>query len=89
MHDAFDFAHHEETLKSIKAQFELAQILTLILQDVCGCYNFIWSYAKDSQFCALSSYFLGFCKHVIFREAYIKEYKRWTRGNQGVVGCPC
>jgi hypothetical protein len=31
-----------------------------------------------------------FCKHAIFREAYIKEYRRRTGGkNQGVVRCPC
>jgi hypothetical protein len=34
--------------------------------------------------------FIGLCKHAIFREAYIKEYRRRTRGqNQGVVRCPC
>ena len=51
VHDAFDFAHHEETLKSIKPQTEQAQILILMLQDVCSCCDFIQSYAKDSQFC--------------------------------------
>ena len=55
MHDAFDFAHHEDTLKSIKPQSEQARILTLILQDVCSCCDFIQSYAKDSQFCTSSS----------------------------------
>jgi hypothetical protein len=55
MHDAFDFAHHEDTLKSIKPQSEQARILTLMLQDVCSCCDFIQSYAKDSQFCTLSS----------------------------------
>ena len=55
MHDAFDFAHHEDTLKSIKPQSEQAQILTLMLQDVCSCCDFIQSYAKDSQFCTSSS----------------------------------
>ena len=51
MHDAFDFAHHEDTLKSIKPQSEQARILTLMLQDVCSCCDFIHSYANDSQFC--------------------------------------
>jgi len=54
MHDAFDFAHHEDTLKSIKPDSKQAEILTLILQDVCSCGDFIQSYAKDSQFCMLS-----------------------------------
>jgi hypothetical protein len=55
MHDAFDFAYHEDTLKSIKPQSEQARILTLMLQDVCSCCDFIQSYAKDSQFCTSSS----------------------------------
>jgi hypothetical protein len=55
MHDAFDFAHHEDTLKSIKPQSEQARILTLMLQDVCSCCDFIRSYATDSQFCMSSS----------------------------------
>ena len=54
MHDAFDFAHHEETMKSIRPESKQAQILTLMLQDVCNCCDFIQSYAKDSQFCMLS-----------------------------------
>jgi hypothetical protein len=55
MHDAFDFAHHEDTLKSIKPQSQQARILTLMLQDVCSCCDFIQSYANDSQFCTSSS----------------------------------
>ena len=57
MHDAFDFAHHEDNLliKSIKPQSDQARILTLMLQDVCSCCDFIQSYAKDSQFCTPSS----------------------------------
>ena len=54
MHDAFDFAHHEDTLKSVKPQSEQARILTFMLQDVCSCCDFIQSYAKDSQFCRSS-----------------------------------
>ncbi len=55
MHDAFDFAHHEDTLKFIKPNSKQAKILTLMLQDVCNCGDFIQSYAKDPQFCMLSS----------------------------------
>ncbi len=55
MHDAFDFAQHEDTLKSIKPDSKQAKILTLMLQDVCSCSDFIQSYAKDSGFCKLSS----------------------------------
>ena len=55
MHDAFDFAHHEDTLKSIKPQSEQARTITLMLQHVCGCCDFIQSYAKDVQFCTSSS----------------------------------
>jgi hypothetical protein len=55
VHDAFDFAHHEDTLKSVRPQSEQARILTLMLQDVCSCCDFIQSYATDSQFCASSS----------------------------------
>ncbi len=55
MHDAFDFAHHEDTLKSIKPKSKQAEILTMMLRDVCSCSDFIQSYAKDSQFCMLSS----------------------------------
>ena len=55
MHEAFDFAHHEDTLRSIRPQSEQARILTLILQDVCSCCDFIQSYTKDSQFCTSSS----------------------------------
>jgi hypothetical protein len=54
MHDAFDFSHHEDTLKSVKPESEQARILTLMLQDVCTCCDFIQSYAKDSQFCTSS-----------------------------------
>ncbi len=54
IHDAFDFAHHEDTVKSIKPDSQQAKILTLMLQDVCNCSDFIQSYAKDSQFCMSS-----------------------------------
>ncbi len=55
MHDAFDFAHHEDTLKSTKPGSKQAKIFTLMLQDVCNCSDFIQSYAKDEQFCKSSS----------------------------------
>jgi hypothetical protein len=57
MHDAFDFAHHEDALsiKSIKPQSEQARILTLMLQDVGSCCDFIQSYARDSKLCTSSS----------------------------------
>ena len=51
MHDAFDFTRHEETLKSVTPKSQQAKILTLMLQDVCGCCDFILSYTKDSRFC--------------------------------------
>ena len=54
MHGAFDFAHDEDTLKSVKPDSKQAEILTLMLRDVCSCGDFIRSYAKDSQFCMLS-----------------------------------
>ncbi len=55
MHDAFDFARHEDTVKFIKPKSKQAEILTLMLRDVCSCSDFIQSYTKDSQFCRLSS----------------------------------
>ncbi len=56
MHDAFDFAQYEDTLKSINPDSKQAKILTLMLEDVCNCGDLIQSYAKDSGFCKLSSY---------------------------------
>ncbi len=55
MHGAFDFAHHEDTVKCIKPDSKQAEILTLMLRDICSCGDFIQSYAKESQFCMLSS----------------------------------
>ena len=54
MHDAFDFTQHEDTLKSVKPNSKQAEIITLMLRDVCSCSDFIQSYTKDSQFCTLS-----------------------------------
>ncbi|KAH9032419.1 hypothetical protein EDB85DRAFT_1245516 [Lactarius pseudohatsudake] len=50
MHDAFDFANQEDRFKAIRHDSRQAQILTLMLQHVCNCCDFIRSYAKDSQF---------------------------------------
>ena len=54
MHDAFDFANQEDILKSTKRESKQAQILTLMLQHVCHCSDFIQSYTKDPQFCTSS-----------------------------------
>ena len=56
MHDAFDFTRYEDTLKSIKPDSKQAEILTLMLRDVCSCSDFIQSYTKDKLFCTLSSH---------------------------------
>ncbi|KAH8994777.1 hypothetical protein EDB83DRAFT_1022581 [Lactarius deliciosus] len=50
MHDAFDFANHEDTLRSIKPKSKEAEILTRMLRDVSICSDFIRSYIKDSRF---------------------------------------
>jgi hypothetical protein len=55
MHDALDLVHHKDTLKSIKLQSKQAQILTLMLEEVCDSCRFIQSYAEDPQLCSLSS----------------------------------
>ncbi|KAH9009494.1 hypothetical protein EDB85DRAFT_2298559 [Lactarius pseudohatsudake] len=49
MRDAFDFANQEDRFKAIGRDSRQAQILTLMLQHVCNCCDFIRSYAKDSQ----------------------------------------
>ena len=54
MHDAFDFANQGDILKSIKRESKQARVLTLMLQHVCNCSDFIQSYTKDSQFCTSS-----------------------------------
>jgi hypothetical protein len=54
MHDAFNFATHEDILRSIEPKSKQAEILTLMLQDVCNGSDFIQSYTKDPQFCTLS-----------------------------------
>ena len=54
MHDAFDFANQEDILKSIKRDSKQAQILTLMLQHVCNCSDFIQSNTRDARFCTSS-----------------------------------
>ena len=56
MHDAFDFTRYEDTLKSIKPKSKQAEILALMLRDVCSCSDFNQSYTKDSRFCMVSSH---------------------------------
>ncbi|KAH9027766.1 hypothetical protein EDB84DRAFT_300367 [Lactarius hengduanensis] len=51
MHDAFDFTNREDRFKTIERVPRQAQILTLMLQHVCHCCDFIQSYAKNSQLC--------------------------------------
>ncbi len=55
MHDAFDFANQKDTFRAIGRESKQAQILTLMLQHVCNCCDFIRSYARDPQFCTYSS----------------------------------
>jgi len=50
MHDALDFTRHEDTLKCIKPDSKQADIIALMLRDVCSCSDFIQSYTKDSLF---------------------------------------
>ena len=54
VHDAFDFANQENTFETIDRVPRQAQILTLMLQHVCNCCDFIQSYAKDSKLCKQS-----------------------------------
>ena len=49
IHDALDFARYKDTLKSIKLRSKQAEILTLMLEDVCASCKFIQSYVDDSQ----------------------------------------
>ena len=51
MRDSFDFTNREETFKAIDHVPRQAKILTLMLQHVCNCCDFIQSYATDSKFC--------------------------------------
>ncbi|KAH9059819.1 hypothetical protein EDB87DRAFT_1577354 [Lactarius vividus] len=51
MHDAFDFSSQDHIFKAIGRESKQAHILTLMLQHICNCCDFIRSYAKDSQLC--------------------------------------
>ncbi|KAI9440928.1 hypothetical protein H4582DRAFT_1850592, partial [Lactarius indigo] len=50
IHDAFDFANQEDRFKAIGRDSRQAEILSLMLQHVCNCCDFIRSYANDSPF---------------------------------------
>ncbi|KAH9024411.1 hypothetical protein EDB84DRAFT_1506766 [Lactarius hengduanensis] len=78
MHDAFDFARHEDTLKSIKPDSKQAEILTLMLRDVCSCGDFIQSYVKDSQFWkrALKNMGGGVAKDIEELSAALVEHRK-------------
>ena len=75
MHDALDFTRHEDTLKSIKPNSKQAEIIALMLRDVCSCSDFIQSYTKDSLFCTLSSSTSSASqfKIVIYSDADVEE----------------
>ena len=53
--DAFDFAHPEDVLKSIKAGSKQAHIVTEMLKEVRACGEFIQRYASDPQLCVTPS----------------------------------
>src|SRR6266702_794565 len=80
MHDAFDFASQEDILKSIERESKQARVLTLMLQHVCNCSDFIQSYAKDPRFCMSSSTTsLTDVNKQIFREAHIGQSRQPSR----------
>ena len=60
VHDTLDFANHKDTLKPIKLQSRQAEILTLMLEDVCASCKFIQTYVEDSQRTLSSSASLAF-----------------------------
>ncbi|KAH9066771.1 hypothetical protein EDB87DRAFT_1819234 [Lactarius vividus] len=72
MHDAFDFTSREDRFKTIERVPRQTQILTLMLQHVCHCCDFIQSYAKNAQ--------------LFFREANIEEH--WRPSRQKDRGLP-
>ena len=83
MHDAFDFASHEDTLKSIKPHSKQAEVLTLMLRDVCSCSDFIQSYTKDSQYCRLSS--LALLAKLSLQSSVIRTLKNVGSGVEGKI----
>ncbi|KAH9054315.1 hypothetical protein EDB87DRAFT_1825201 [Lactarius vividus] len=72
MHDAFDFANHEDTLKTIKPKSKEAEILTRMLRDVSICSDFIRSYIKESQFANSNIQF----QRCGWRRAWSAEWKK-------------
>jgi hypothetical protein len=81
MHDAFDFTRHEETLKCLTPKSKQAEILSLMLQDVCSCSDFIQSYTKDSRFCtSFSPTSLDQFERAIFSDTDVEEYRQRSGG---------
>jgi hypothetical protein len=76
--DAFEFAEDADTLRSIKPESKQAKILEDMLECVSESAKFITSYAEDVQVGTLSSplSFVILYKHMIFRKADFKEYRR-------------
>ncbi|KIM45626.1 hypothetical protein M413DRAFT_344802 [Hebeloma cylindrosporum] len=50
IYDAFDFTQEAEPLKDMNSLSKQGRILTLMLQHVCHCGDFIKSYAQDVEF---------------------------------------
>ena len=51
IYNAFDFTQEADRLKDVAPHSKQGHILTLMLQHVCHCGDFIKSYAQDVQFC--------------------------------------
>ncbi|KAH9024625.1 hypothetical protein EDB85DRAFT_269188 [Lactarius pseudohatsudake] len=86
MRDAFDFTNHEDTLKSIKPDSKQVKILTLMLQDICNCGDFIQSYAKDLEFWkrTLKNVGGGASKEIEDLSAALAEHRR-TFFDQAII----
>ncbi|KAH9024628.1 hypothetical protein EDB85DRAFT_2150360 [Lactarius pseudohatsudake] len=86
MRDAFDFTNHEDTLKSIKPDSKQAKILTLMLQDICNCGDFIQSYAKELEFWkrTLKNVGGGASKEIEDLSAALAEHRR-TFFDQAII----
>lgn len=77
IYNAFDFTQEADPLKDVTPHSKQGRILTLMLQHVCHCGDFIKSYAQDVQFCTTAPPLsLTVVNNVICREASIKEYHR-------------
>lgn len=55
IYNAFDFTQEADHLKDLTPHSKQGHILTLMLQHVCHCGDFIKSYAQDVQFCMSTS----------------------------------